>query len=128
MQDLSFGDREDTSDDDIKTIRKADYFREQLEKIDFQGLESSRVSGYKVEASNKNVLLFGFPGEMDCTKTMRRPGMENGPSQFHKILKYSLLVSIDDQKTSYIDCFGYMGSECHSYNEESYKARYASLT
>ena len=65
---------------------------------------------------------------MDCTKIQRRPGMENGPSQFHKILKYSLLVAIDDPKTSYIDCFGYIGSECHSFNVESYKAHYANLT
>lgn len=65
---------------------------------------------------------------MDHTKTNRRPGAENGPSQFHKILKYSLLVAIESESTRFIDCFGYMGADCHSYNVGTYKSRYETLT
>lgn len=65
---------------------------------------------------------------MDCSKTQRRPGFENGPSQFHKILKFSLLVAIDDPNTSYKDCFGYIGIDCHSFSPAIFKSRFESLT
>lgn len=65
---------------------------------------------------------------MDCSKTQRRPGSENGPSQFFKILKYSLLVAINDPFSSYLDCFGFIGSEYHSFSDEAFRARYTSLS
>lgn len=65
---------------------------------------------------------------MECSKTQRRPGFENGPSQFYKILKYSLLVAIDDQFSSYKDCFGYVGVDCHTFSQETFKTRYETLT
>lgn len=64
---------------------------------------------------------------MDCTQTQRRPGFENGPSQFHKILKYSLLVAIDDPQTSFRDCFGFVGADCHSYTPAAFKSRFDTL-
>ena len=60
---------------------------------------------------------------MDCSRIQRRPGTESGPSQFHKILKYSLLVAINDPFSSYLDCFGYLGVDFHSYIEDGYKAK-----
>ena len=64
---------------------------------------------------------------MDCSRTLRRPGSETGPSQFCKILKFSHLKAIGDPHSTYLNCFSYIGTDMHLFKQSSFTSKFAAL-
>lgn len=52
---------------------------------------------------------------------MRRPGVENGPSQYLKSFKNCRLRAIRDENREYLDLFGQFGSDIYNFKEESFE-------
>lgn len=62
---------------------------------------------------------------MDCHDSKRRPGSENGPQQFSKVLKYSILAAINDDRSNYLDCFAFFGTDVHLFDFAGFKAKFS---
>lgn len=69
----------------------------------------------------------GYPGELQQSGTNRRPGVENGPSQFCKALKFSTLKPIDKAALTVYDCFDFFGTDIHHFSEQACKNQYQLL-